>query len=252
MKKYSAIIIDDEDNNLLLLNHFISKFCLSIDIINQAASIEEALVVIDQAKPDILFLDIQLNDKVVFDLLDVIDFSDIEIIFVTAFDFYALKAFKYNAVDFILKPISIEDLTLAVNKCIKRIEEKKAFEVSNVFDIDQNTPAQASNFITITSLNKVDVIKKEDIVFCKSDGRYTTFYLKSNEEVVACRNLGEFEQMLDVINFFRIHHSYIVNINYILNINKKAGYYCEMTNKIMLPVSKRRQESLNKFLKIRS
>jgi two-component system LytT family response regulator len=252
MKKYSAIIIDDEDNNLLLLNHFISKFCISIDIINQAASIEEAIVVIDQAKPDILFLDIQLNDKEVFSLLDVIDFSDIEIIFVTAYDFYALKAFKYNAVDFILKPISIEDLILAVNKCIKRIEEKKSFEINSYYNGVENSAAQLSNFITISSIDKLTVIRKEEIIFCKSDGRYTTFYLNNAEEIVACKNLGEFEQALDVINFFRIHHSYIVNVNYIINIDKRAGYCCEMVNKIILPVAKRRQEGLNKFLKIKN
>ena len=101
----------------------------------------------------------------------------------------------------------------------------------------------------MSALNKTSIIKQEDIVFCKSDGRYTTFYLKNKEELVASKNLGTFESILDGSTFFRIHHSYIVNIEYVVSIIKKTCYYCEMINNINLPVAKRRQESLNKFLK---
>jgi len=250
MKTYNALIVDDEENNLLLLRHFITKFCQNIKIIAEANSIETAIENINKTKPQILFLDIQLSEDTVFTVFDHIDLSEVEIIFVTAYDEYALKAFKYNAVDYILKPLTIEDLILAVNKAVKRIEERIYFE-KKIDNFEKNYKEQQSKYLSISSLDKVDIIKKSDILFCKSDGRYTTFYLNDKSEVVACKNLGEFENLLIEDSFFRIHHSYIVNLDFIININKKGGYYCDMTNGARLPVAKRRQESLNRFLKIK-
>ncbi|MES2864245.1 MAG: LytTR family DNA-binding domain-containing protein [Bacteroidota bacterium] len=249
MKKYNAIIVDDEDNNLLLIKHFISKFCPNIDVIDEASSVESAINSIETNQPNILYLDIQLNSSNAFEILDQIDFSEIEVIFITAFDEYALKAFKYNAVDYLMKPLSIEDFIVATNKAIQRIEEKQIFnkQLTEGRKVFEN---QTSKYVTISSMDKVDIIKKEDLIFCKSDGRYTTFYLKNKTEILACKNLGEYEIILNDDSFFRVHHSYIVNLDYVININKKAGYYCEMVNGAFIPIAKRRQESLNKHLKI--
>ena len=136
MKTYSAVIIDDEINNLVLLKHFINKFCLNIEIVGEADSVSSGIDIINLRKPKILFLDIKLSDSDVYEILDEIDFTEYEIVFVTAYDEFALKAFKYNAVDYVLKPVLIEDLVLATNKCIRRIEEKKIFEKN--FNLDQN------------------------------------------------------------------------------------------------------------------
>ncbi|MCW1148619.1 LytR/AlgR family response regulator transcription factor [Flavobacterium lacisediminis] len=250
MKTYSAIIIDDEINNLVLLKHFIKKFCLTIEIVGEADSVSSGIDIINARKPKILFLDIKLNDSDVYEILDEIDFTEYEIVFVTAYDEFALKAFKYNAVDYVLKPVLIEDLVLAVNKCITRIEEKERFE-NHLEDGYKKETLTNSKYISVASMDKVDIIKKDDLVFCKSDGRYTTFFMKNKEEIVACKNIGEYESILVDDNFFRIHHSYIINLDHVVNINKKSGYYCEMINGALLPIAKRRQDSLNRFLKIK-
>ena len=249
MNKYKAYIVDDELNNIELLKHFLKKYCINIDIIGESQTFEQSVSDLNFLQPNILFLDIKLNDKNAFDILDVIDTSEYEIIFITAYEDFALKAFKYNAIDYILKPLSIEDLILAVNKAIVRIDERVIFE-NQMISYSTYKNNKSSNILTISSLDKVDIIKKEDIIFCKSDGRYTTFFLNDKTEVMACKNLGEFEDMLKEDTFFRIHHSYIVNVRYVKKINKKAGYYCEMSNGALLPIAKRRQDTFNIFLKM--
>ena len=195
MYQYSCIIVDDEKSNLNLIKHFITNYLPNLKIIGEASNVEEGIDIINTIKPEILFLDIQLNEKNAFDILNRIDLAEFEIIFVTAFQDYAVKAFKYNAVDYVLKPIIIDDLVVAANKCIRRIEEKKLFKNNNKFD--KKKTICNSKFLSIPSINKVDIIKIEDIVFCKSDGRYTSFYLKNKEEIIACKNLGQFEDVLD-------------------------------------------------------
>lgn len=245
--KISAIIVDDDNDNLQLLKYFITKFCPLVEIIGECLNVDDSIVLISELSPQLIFLDIQLNDKTAFDILDKIDFSELEIIFVTAYDNYALKAFKYNAVDYILKPLSIEDIILATNKVILKINEKQIFD-QQVNNKTKNHLEKTNDFISISSLDKVTLINKKEIIFCKSDGRYTTFFLSNKSEHVACKNLGEYELILNENDFFRIHHSYIVNIKHIKNINKKSGYYCEMTNGAFLPIAKRRQEGLKQIL----
>jgi len=247
MQQYTCLLIDDEKSNLDLIKHFIINFIPNLKIIGEVSNVEDGIKLIKKMKPDILFLDIQLNDKNAFDILDKLNFLDFQIIFVTAYKEYAVKAFKYNVVDYVLKPVLIDDVQLAVDKCIRRIEEKRNFEKEVAFE--EENDRNNSKYLYIPSLNKVDLIKTDEIVFCKSDGRYTSFYMKNKEEIVACKNLGQFEELLDKSVFFRIHHSYIINFKHLISISKKSGYHCEMINNVNLPVAKRRQESLCAFLK---
>ncbi len=255
--KITALIVDDEEKNINLLNHYILKYCPEINVVSTSSTINDAKDKINQFNPQILFLDIQMQNETIFELLEEIDITDREIILVTAYDNYALRAFKYRVVDYILKPISIEDLIAATKSAISRIKIKLNFEFENNENLNEKYSVDLSaginnNLISINSLDKIDIIDKNEILFCKSDGRYTTFYLKKNEEKVACKNLGEFENLLEKDSFFRIHHSYIINIKQVVCVHKKNGYYCEMSNGAKLPVSKRKLESFNKFLKIHS
>lgn len=249
MNKYKAYIVDDESDNIDLLKYLLKKYCLNIEIIGESNTFQDCINDLKTVTPEILFLDIKLNDKNAFDILDVIDASESEIIFVTAYQEFALKAFKYNAIDYVLKPIAIDDLVVSVNKAILRLEEKKIFE-NQILNNFTSSKSNSSSIITISSLDKIEIIKKTDILFCKSDGRYTTFYLKDKTEILACKNLGEFETILDDDTFFRIHNSYIINISHIKNINKKVGYYCEMVNGAFLPIAKRRYQSFSDFLNL--
>lgn len=250
MKKITALIVEDDYKSQELLLHLVSKYCTELEVIGVAGTLEESIERINNLKPQLVLLDIHLNTELSFELFSKVDHAEFEVIFTTAYDQYALKAFKYQAVDYILKPIVIEELVAAVQKSIKRIHEKQAFENRN-FNETSKASTHSSEHLSIFSLGKVDVIKKENIIFCKSDGRYTTFYLKNNEEYVSSKNLGEYEELLANDYFFRIHHSYIINLDCLIFIAKNKGYTCEMINNISLPIAQRRQESLRTFLKIK-
>jgi len=253
MDKINAIIVDDEINNSDLLAHFLQKYCPLVNCIAIANTKKDAINLINTHKPSLLFLDIMLDEGTGFDLLEALSFTEFKVVFVTAFNEYAIKAFKYNAVDYVLKPIDIEQLILAVNKAYREIESETFTEK---IQLQQTYKSITNNdlykkLIAVPSNKKIDFIKIEEIIYLKSEGRYTVFFLTDNIQLVATKNLGEYESLLDANLFFRVHNSYIVNLTHVMSINKIDGNYCQMTNKDQIPIAKRRQDQLHKFLKIK-
>ncbi|BDU26938.1 LytTR family DNA-binding domain-containing protein [Flavobacterium sp. GSB-24] len=253
MNKYKAILVDDELNNILLLKHLINKYCINIDVIAEALTINNAIKVINEMKPDILFLDIRLNGREVFEMLDEITLSRAQVIFVTSHDEYALKAIKYNAIDYILKPVIIEELILSINKALTKIERENYFDFSSMRNgkIEKDL-ANNRDYIAVASMDKIELIKTSDILYLGSDSKYATFYMVNGKEYVSNKNLIFYENLLDETVFFRIHKSYIINIKYTVRIIKRDGSYCELVNGLFLPISKRKQELFNRFLKIKN
>jgi len=253
MPRYTAVLVDDEPSNTELLSHFVSKYCPNITIIGQAETKEDAIAIIPELSPDIVFMDIVLDEGTGFDILEAIETTHLQVIFVTAFDEFAIKAFKYNAVDFVLKPIEIEALIVAVNNASERLEKNQYIGDKRINALIKAMSVDKINqdFIAIPTIEKIEFIKTKTIMYCKSDGKYTEFYLSNGTKIVSSKNLGEYEALLDDQVFFRIHNSYIANLNFVKNINKAAGNYIELSDKITLPIAKRRQDSLHKFLKIK-
>lgn len=249
MKKFKTIIVEDEVNNAELLKHFINKYCSSIDLIEICTNIKDAVAAISKHKPDLLFLDIILEDDTAFDLLEEIEYKELHIIFVTAFDEYALKAFRFNAADYLLKPVQIDELISAVNRIQEREVNRDFLKQEQILDISENIRKPKTKLVTISNIDKVSFLKNEEILYCKSSGRYTEFYLKDKRKLVASKSLGEYEEELDENNFYRIHKSFIVNLNCIEQINKKAGNYCDLSDGSSLPISRRRLDGLLQFLK---
>ena len=249
MTTIKTIIIEDEINNAKLLEHFIIKYCPEIELIATCKSKNEAVESIKKLQPQLLFLDIILDDHTAFELLEEIDYSSLNIIFITAFDEYALKAFQYNAADYLLKPIQIDELIASVKRVVQRVEKNEFVDTEQINTLSNTLQSANPKFITISNIDKVNFVKNEEILYCKSTGRYTEFYLTDKRKLVASKSLGEYEELFDPKSFFRIHRSFIVNLNYITNINKKAGNYCELTNGQSLPISRRRMESLIQFLR---
>lgn len=251
MEKINAFIVDDEVDNIKLLEHFIKKNCPMIELIGSALSFEESVEQIDKLKPELLFLDIVLNEKTGFDVLEAITHEKLKVIFVTAYNEYAIKAFKYNAIDYLMKPIDIDELIAASDKAYEDIQEElfterkqlemASFSMNNVDKFD---------FIAIPSMKKVKFINLKDLIYLESEGRYTTFYLKDGNKIISSKNLGEYESFLGDY-FFRIHNRYIINLRQIRYIDKSGGIYCMMNSGKLLPVAKRRQNLLNKHLNIK-
>jgi two-component system LytT family response regulator len=250
MRKIDALIVDDEKYNSDLLEHFLKQNCPIVDRIDIAYNLEEAVVKIESHRYDILFLDIILHEKTAFDLLDEISDHPF-IIFVTAFDQYAIDSFKYNTIDYLLKPIQIEALTAAVDRVVERIKNQETMDRNETQRFEKSLGHEGKvDFITISSINKVNLVKKSDILYCKSSGRYTEFHLKNKNVLIASKSLGEYEMHLTFKEFFRIHNSYMINLNHLVNISKKSGHVCELVGEIQLPISRRRYDKLLHYLNI--
>lgn len=241
MKTYTAAIIDDYTGDLQLLKLLLDKYCPTIEIIATGVSIKEGIEIYYEHKPDILFLDILLNEDNSFSLLDYIDEIKSKIIFVSSFDGYALKAIDYGAAGYLVKPVQPKLLIETVKRVINKLDKQNLSEGT--------TPD--NDFIAIPLPKSIEIIQTDTIVYLEADGRYTVFYLTDKTSLIASRNIGEYETQLDPKKFIRIHHKYIVNLNMVRSINKAAGNYCEMVNTVSLPVSKRKLENLQRILKLK-
>lgn len=254
MIRYKAIIIDDDINNISNLRCFIYNYGLDIEVIGEVCTINEALSLIEKYSPDILFMDVQINGKEVFELLDQIKMDYLQLIFITYHAEYALKAIKYNPIDYILKPLTADDFIVATSKAIDKLEQNKFFSYGNNIPEINNSVSQivgTRDYIAVASYDKIEIIKVSDIVYMVSDSKYATFHLINGKKHISNKNLIYYELILDRTSFFRIHKSYIINISYTTRIIKKDGSYCELLNGILLPIAKRKKDELNRFLKIK-
>ncbi|MDB2672335.1 LytTR family DNA-binding domain-containing protein [Flavobacteriaceae bacterium] len=253
MKMFKTVLVEDEKNNLDLLNHFIKKYCKNIDVIASCSTYDQVLSVLKAEEPDLVFLDIVLDRDTSFDLLQELGNPDFQIIFTTAYDKYAIRAFKYNTIDYLLKPIIIEELVAAVNKVAEKINENKTLDMGSIKNISQSfNTKHPANFIMISGMDRIDFIHPDEVVYLKSTGRYTEFYLKDKKrKITSSKPIGEYENILDQDVFYRIHNSFLINLAQLININKRAGNYCEMSNGDSLPLSRRRYEGLMGYMRNR-
>jgi two-component system LytT family response regulator len=243
MKKYNVTIIDDNLIEVLALKKIISSYCMDIAEVNYCLSIEDGILEMQKNKPDIVFLGIMFHDANIFDFYDLFQLEGVSVIFISSEKGFAMNAFEKNAVDFVLKPFRIERVILSINKAVKACVNNSHNKEIKFFNYD---------FLAIASLDKVDFIEMKDIIFCMADGKYTTFHLLNGNRIVSSKNLGEYEKLLNEGFFYRVHHGYIINIKYLLSIVKKDGVYCELVNKVTIPIAKRRQEDFNKFIRLKN
>lgn len=244
-----TIVVEDELNNLNLLSHFLKKYCPEVDLIASCQTKDQGVELVNQLNPDLLFLDIVLEESTAFELLEEIDHKDVKIVFITAFDEYALKAFRYHAVDYLLKPLQIDELVNVVRRLKEEDEKNTLFDENDDLEtLSKSLKKSGNNYVIISNIDKVNFIKNDEIIYCKSSGRYTEFFITDGRKLLASKSLGEYETILNSNYFFRIHKSYIVNLDKILNINKKAGNFCELKDGSYLPISRRRMESLIKYI----
>jgi two-component system LytT family response regulator len=252
MNPINAIVISGEKETLLILKKFEEENAMILEIIGDACCISNGTITIKAKKPDLIFLDIELKDDLFFEMLEQLEFSIPKLVFISAQKDYAIKAFKHNAIDFLLKPIDFNAIILAIYKVIKRREMERSYQDHKINSINLlNSSNQPNDYVAVAFLEKIELIPTAEIIFCKADGKYTVFVLLNGTKIMSSRNLGEYSAILDHNYFFRIHHSYIINLRHIVKISKKDGYFCEFSNGAILPVAKRRQEDFNKFIKLK-
>ena len=249
MKKLTSIVVDDIPEALNMLVNDIEKQHPEIEIIGTAASVVEASKLLRKQQPDILFLDIMLGDGTGFDILEITPNLRSKIIFVTASDEFAIKAFKFAAIDYILKPYSNEDLTISIQKAKAQITPNK-----EQLAVLQSSLKESNNDIQKISLHtseKIIVIELMDIIYCKSDNNYTTFFLENKTKILVSKTLKYYSDMLKEFNFLRVHQSYLINIKCIKEFIKSDGGYLILKDNSNIPVSVRKRnevvEVLNNF-----
>ncbi|MEM8522951.1 LytTR family DNA-binding domain-containing protein [Flavobacterium sp. PL12] len=252
MIQISAIVINDSNDSSILLDKFAKENAILIKVIGHAISTKEGIDLIKLKRPDVVFLDTTINDDSFLEALDQLDFNSPKLVFISEDEYDAVKAFKYNAIDFILKPIDFNNVILSLYKVVKRINMEHSYQNEKINNINAlNAGKHTNEYVAIASLDKIELIKMSEIIFCKADGRYTIFHLLDGKKIMSSRNLGDYNDVLDPTYFFRIHHSYVINIRQITTISKKDGYFCEFPDGSVLPVAKRRQEDFNKFIRLK-
>ena len=244
MKQIRAIIIDDEADARDIIRNNLKEYCEGVDLVGEADGVNSGLQVIKQLKPDLIFLDIEMGDGTGFDLLNQLDSVKPQIIFTTAYDEFAIKAFKYSTVDYLLKPIDIDELIDATKKVGIPVSSTNTMLEEKMNLLLQSVEKKSFDRISLATINGFQMVDTANIVFCKADGNYSNFYLKTGERIMVTKIIKEFEQLLSPDIFFRIHQSHIVNLKCINRYIKGEGGVVVMSDGTELEVSRRRKKEL--------
>ena len=245
-----AIIIDDEARSRKALQIALKDYCPAVEIVSIAETPEKGIEAILNCKPDIVFLDVQMPGMSGFDLLSHFPEIDFDIVFITAHDHYAIKAIRFSALDYLLKPIQIDELMAAV----KKAEEKKNnrhtnWQYKSLYENVRNGH-NASGSIAVPTGDGLLFIKTENIIRCQAEGNYIFIYQTGKEKMLITKTLGDIESMLDTKEFFRVHNSHLVNLVHIKKYIKGDGGYVIMSDNSTVDVSRRKKEEFMQWLNI--
>jgi two-component system, LytTR family, response regulator len=243
-----TLLVDDEPKNTRILRKLLEDYCPKVQIIGDAGDIKAAYTLIRELKPDLVFLDIEMPYGNAFDLLDQLMPIDFSIIFITAFDDYTLKAFKYSAIDYLLKPVDIEELKVAVNKASEKIQNRSInVQLENLLENLKHNQ-MALQKIAIPTSDGIVFLNVDAIIRCEANGSYTTIYSNDNQKMVTSKGIKDYEDMLPATIFCRIHNSHLINLNRIKKYHKGRGGYVVMEDGTSIEVaSRRKEEFLSKF-----
>ncbi len=238
-----TIIIEDEQKSRELLDAMIQKNCPELEIIGHASDVPQGVELIRSLKPDLVFLDINMPNGTGFEVLEQVSDLHFELIFATASDQHALKAIKYSACDYLLKPIDADELKAAVDKVIKK--KKSNSGMDNLQFLIEHLKRADENYqkITLPTGNAYEIINIKDIVRCEADGSYTTFYLNDKRKLVISAGLKHYEELLPEIDFIRVHHHHLINMNHVLRFLKEDGGYAIMSDGSKIEISRRKKEA---------
>ena len=243
----TATIVDDEPYSCEALVTLLERHCPDVKVLDICYSAASALKSVNEQKPQILFLDIEMPHMNGFELLEKLSEIDFELIFTTSYDQYAIKAIQFSALDYLLKPIDWEELKKAVQKAINSTKRPLPQQIEVLFQ-KLNHPTIAVNKIAIPTMEGLQMVLVETIISCASDRNYTVLFLKNKQKIIASRSLKEIEEMLEDYSFARVHHSHLVNLNEVEKYIRGEGGYLLMSDGRTVDVSRSRKEILLKKL----
>ncbi len=238
-----AIVVDDIEKFRCNLIQDLNDFCPNIEIVGTAEGVISAAKEIKAKKPDVVFLDIQINEGTAFDLLEILGDVDFKIIFTTASDEYAIKAFKLSAIDYLLKPIDIDELKSAVSKLSSINRDDYQLLTSNIKEIKKSNKRLA-----LHSQDKIEIVEVGNIIRCESNINYTNFFFENGKTMLVTKTLKEFDKILSDFGFYRVHQSHLINIDHLKEYIKIDGGYLKMKDGSSVPISTRKKSSVLKLL----
>lgn len=244
MSEIKAIIVDDEQHCIDALQTMLQKKCPEVTVLAGVNSVEEARRVIDELQPDLVFLDVEMPHQNGFELLKQYDRILFDVIFTTAYEQYALKAIKFNALDYLLKPFSVQDLQEALRKYQERRLSKaseQGIAPLEVFLQNMKTMQQTNKKIALPTINGLVFMPVQNIVRCESTGNYTKLFFTDRKQLLVSKPLKEFEELLTDVDFFRVHNSHLINLQQMESYIQGEGGFALMSDGTQVEVSRRRK-----------
>jgi two-component system LytT family response regulator len=241
-KKLKTVIVDDESDAVNFINSLISEYCPSLEVNGMASNVLQGVSVINEKDPDLVFLDVEMPNGTGFDLLAQFPEKDFDVVFITAFNHYAIKAIKFSAVDYILKPININEFIEAVNKVVKKRSERRSPGNEGIKILMENLRSSLPSRLAIPTTDGMEYLNPKDIIRIEADRSYSWFYLTGDRKILVSRHLKEFQELLGDRYFFRAHNSHLINLKFVKKYIRKEGGYIEMADGAMLPVSRNRKD----------
>ncbi|HPF63856.1 LytTR family DNA-binding domain-containing protein [Lentimicrobium sp.] len=243
MKRMKVVIIEDEiplreTNRKLLQSNF-----PQMEIVGEAGTVAESIAILKITKPDLVLMDIELADGNCFQVLQSCKPYAFRVVYITAYNHYAIKAIKFSAIDYILKPVNEYEFCNAINNAIENIREDELFIQHAHFEKQYNSLNNPEKIVLRTS-DTLHIVNIEEISYCKSDNSYSTFFIRGQKPVIVSKSIKEYEELLSAYNFIRPHQSYLVNMDAIACIDKTDGGFIILNDKTEIPLSKRRKQAV--------
>lgn len=244
----TAIIIDDESSSRNALKQKLNNHCKDILIVAECENGEEGISAIEEQQPDIIFLDVEMPRMNGFTMLQQLQYRNFELIFITAYDHYAIKAIKFSALDYLVKPVEVEDLKAAVEKAAQKKNRLPGNERLELLLQNFMNEKKEQLRIAIPSMDGLQFVNITDIIYLEAQSNYTIIYLKNNAKLTVSKTLKDFEELLSPAVFIRIHHSHIINSQAVERYIKGEGGQVVMKNGITLDVARRKKEEFMKAI----
>jgi len=240
--KLITIIIDDEPDAVDFITSIIGEYCPELEVTGKAHNIKDGVNLIKEIKPDLVFLDVEMPNGTGFDLLTHFPEKDFDVVFITAFNHYAIKAIKFSAVDYILKPININEFIEAVNRVIQKRSNSTITGNENIEALLENIRSSHPTRLVIPTSDGREYLNPKDIIRIEADRSYSWFYIVNKKKILVSRHLKEFQDLLNDRNFFRPHNSHLINLDFVKKYVRHDGGYIEMTDGSQVPVSRNRKD----------
>jgi two-component system LytT family response regulator len=243
-----VVIIDDMPAMQQVNSRLLGECFPDVKLVGITDSVEGGVDLIQKEQPNLVLLDIELRDGTGFQLLQKLKPVTFKIVFITAFDNYAIKAFKFSAFDYIVKPVNEIEFQQAIQRCIEEIQQNNNSTIQADFLMDMYRKENQSKKLVLKTFTSLHIVDIGNILYCQCDNSYTTFYLDTDEQIIVSKGIKEYDGLLHDYNFFRPHQSYLVNLNHVKRIDKTDGGLIIMKNKKEIPISFRQKKNLINLL----